>query len=119
MRRAAVLLALPAVLLAGCANPSPSGGTPPPAPTTTSAPAPAPTTTAAGKTVTVDGVVQRGVEPGCLILHTATGTYELIGSTASSAPVSSSVQVSGVVRTDLLSHCQQGPILQVSSLTRH
>ncbi len=62
MRRAAAAV-LFALLAAGCANPGPGS-----APAATSA---APTSAApteeptGGPTVTVDGVVERGVEPGC------------------------------------------------------
>jgi hypothetical protein len=119
MRRAAAAV-LFVLLAAGCANPgsgsgSGSGSTPPPPATTSAAPAPAPT--GAG-TVTVDGVVEKGVEPGCLVLRAGTKSYLLMGVQASAAPTAVPVRVTGELVTDVASYCQQGTPLQVTTLTR-
>ena len=123
MRRLAAALGLAAALLAaGCADPgsgsgSGSGAAPPP-PTIT---APAPTSAApptAGPTVTVDGVVEKGVEPGCLVLKAGRTSYLLQGAAASSAPVAVPVRVSGQLLQNVASYCQQGTPLEVSSVTR-
>jgi hypothetical protein len=117
MRRtaAAVLLAL---LAAGCANPgsgsgSGSGSGNPPA--TTTAPTSAPPT--AGS-VTVDGVVEKGVEPGCLVLRAGGRSYLLQGVRAAAAPTAVPVRVTGELVENVVSYCQQGVPLQVSSISR-
>jgi hypothetical protein len=129
MRRvaAALVLAASALLAAGCAtsgtgsgsgSSSGSGGAPPPASTTT---APAPTSAAPptdGPTVTVDGVVERGVEPGCLVLRAGTESYLLEGPEASKAPVAVPIRVSGEILLNVASYCQQGTPLQVSTIAR-
>lgn len=123
MRRAVVALVL-ALLAAGCGNEVNSGGPPRPAPTTTAAPTAAPTVapTAApatgGPQVTVDGVIEHGVEPGCLVLRTGTKSYLLQGAQASSAPVAVPVRVTGELVQNVASYCQQGAPLQVTTLTR-
>jgi hypothetical protein len=111
MRHAApaVLLAL---LAAGCAGPGP--GTPPPPPATA---APTPAATTAG-TLTVDGVVERGVEPGCLVLRAGARSYLLQGAAASGAPIAVPVRVSGALLTGVASYCQQGTPLEVASISR-
>jgi hypothetical protein len=134
MRRVAaalVLAAAAALLAAGCATSgtgsgsgagsssgSGSAGAPPPATTTT---APAPTSAAPptdGPTVTVDGVVERGVEPGCLVLRAGSESYLLEGPQASKAPVAVPIRVSGEILLNVASYCQQGTPLQVSTITR-
>jgi hypothetical protein len=124
MRRAAAAL-LFALLAAGCANPgsgSGSGGPPPPAPTSTAPtstlPVPVPPPVTGGPTVTVDGVVEKGVEPGCLVLRAGTKSYLLMGVQASAAPTAVPVRVTGELVTDVASYCQQGTPLQVTTLTR-
>jgi hypothetical protein len=121
MRRlAAALVLASAALLAGCATTgSGSGGatTPPPA-TTPATTAPAPSTDPTSGAVTVDGVVEKGVEPGCLVLKTGSQNYLLQGAQASSAPLAVPVRVTGQVRADLLSYCQQGTPLEVAAVIR-
>jgi hypothetical protein len=129
MRRlaAALALAASALLAAGCADPgtgpgsgSGSGAAPPPATTTTTTP-PAPTSAGpptAGPTVTVDGVVEKGVEPGCLVLRAGSTSYLLQGAVASSAPVAVPVRVSGQLLDNVASYCQQGTPIEVSSIIR-
>jgi hypothetical protein len=121
MRRLAALLLV--LLTAGCATAgSRAGAVPTSSPTSStpsrSASSPAP----AGGTVTVDGVVQRGVEPGCLVLRAGTKSYLLVkgdGSTsATGVPVAVPVRVSGRVLTGIASYCQQGTPLAVTAVTR-
>ncbi|HST67053.1 MAG TPA: hypothetical protein VLM05_17880 [Mycobacteriales bacterium] len=119
MRRiaAAVLLGL---LAAGCADAgSGSGGPPPPPPVATSTPPhPQPQPLPTEGPITVDGVVEKGVEPGCLVLKAGTKSYLLQGAQASSAPLAVPVRVSGELVTNVASYCQQGAPLQVSSISR-
>jgi hypothetical protein len=120
MRRlaAAVLLVLLG-LATGCATAGSGAGAPPtsPAPSPPT-PSPAPS----GGTLTVDGVVQRGVEPGCLVLRAGTKSYLLVkgdGSTsATGVPVAVPVRVRGQILTGIASYCQQGTPLAVTAVTR-
>ena len=104
MRRAAAAVLL-ALLATGCADPG--SGAPPPAP--------APAT---GGSLTVDGVVEKGVEPGCLVLRAGAKSYLLQGAQASGAPLAVPVRVSGDPVDNVASYCQQGTPLQVTSITR-
>jgi hypothetical protein len=117
MRRAAAAVLL-ALLAAGCAGTGSGSAAPPPPtnPPTSAAPTAAPTT--GGGRVTVDGVIERGVEPGCMVLRTGTKSYLLQGAQASSAPVAVPVRVTGELVENVASYCQQGVPLQVTTLTR-
>ncbi|HKT01114.1 MAG TPA: DUF5818 domain-containing protein, partial [Rugosimonospora sp.] len=67
--------------------------------------------------LTLSGTVEQGVEPGCLILRTDTGKgYELSPGNHVQLKVGDQVVVTGKVATGMMSHCQQGPIFQVSSV---
>lgn len=114
MRRAAAAVLL-ALLAAGCANPGSGSGAPPPPPASTSA-APAPTPS--GGTLTVDGVVERGVEPGCLVLRAGARSYLLQGAQASAAPVAVPVRVTGELVENVASYCQQGTPFHVATISR-
>jgi hypothetical protein len=116
MRRAVVAVLL-ALLAAGCASTGTGSNAPPP---TTGAPTVAPTgaPTTGGAQVTVDGVIERGVEPGCLVLRTGTKSYLLQGAQASGAPVAVPVRVTGELVENVASYCQQGTPLQVATLSR-
>jgi hypothetical protein len=118
MRRAAAAVLL-ALLAAGCANPgSGPGSAATTVPSSTgSAPVPSPPPTD-GPTVTVDGVVEHGVEPGCLVLRAGAKSYLLQGAEASGAPVAVPVRVSGELVQNVASYCQQGTPLQVASISR-
>ena len=132
MRRlaAAVLFVLLGVAAAGCATAgSGTGGTgtggtggtvSPSAPSSTAAPTPSPT--GSGSSITVDGVVEHGVEPGCLVLRTGSTSYLLLrgdgGEAAENVPVAVPVRVRGEVITGIASYCQQGTPLLVDTVTR-
>ena len=134
MRRA--LLSLPAVaavlLLSGCGDPTPAdpgtgpdGGAPsiaaPTSPATTR-PIPPPVDptksgvpTASGRPITVDGVVEAGVEPGCKLLTAAGGQYQVLGE---NIPVGVPVRVTGVLLPGVLTTCQQGTPMRVTKVQR-
>lgn len=121
------------VLLAGCANgggpednvtPIPSDSslpTPTASPTVTSMPIPTslptvPSKTAGAGEVVVTGVVEViEVEGGCRALRTPGQNYELQGGDPNALKVGARVTVRGVIRDDLLTICQIGPVLQVIS----
>jgi hypothetical protein len=118
MRRlaAAVLFVL---LAAGCASSGSGAGAPP----TSAAPPPSASSPApSGGTVTVDGVVRHGVEPGCLVLRAGATSYLLLngdGSTsATGVPIAVPVRVSGRILTGIASYCQQGTPIAVTTVTR-
>jgi hypothetical protein len=134
MRRA--LLSLPAVaavlLLSGCGDPTPAdpgsgpgGGAPstavPTSPATTRPVSPPvdPTKpggpTASGRPITVDGVVEAGVEPGCKVLTAAGTQYQVLGE---NIPVGVPVRVTGVLQPGVLTTCQQGTPIWVTKVQR-
>jgi len=59
--------------------------------------------------------VEEGVEPGCVILpDERTGRrFNLIGGDTTVIKIGARVTVVGILRTGLMSHCQQGQIVQV------
>lgn len=129
MRRlaAAVLFVLLGLAGTGCAaagSGSAGGGstatTGPPTHTGSSA-APTPVPTESGS-ITVDGIAERGVEPGCLVLRTGSKSYLLLrsdgGEAAENVPVAVPIRVHGDVITDIASYCQQGTPLLVRTITR-
>ena len=63
--------------------------------------------------IEVTGVVEAGVENGCVILRTATETYQLMGSTDPLLQPGERVTVVGRPQQDLATTCQQGTPLQV------
>ncbi|WP_051802411.1 hypothetical protein [Actinocatenispora sera] len=94
-------------------SPTPSTGAPRP-----SQPAPTKSAPASGTVRTFTGTVTRGVEPGCTILRSSGGTYELVGADAAAKKVlqpQASVEVRGYLEHGLMSHCMQGPMLKVVS----
>ena len=125
MRRLAAALLL-AVLAAGCAMSGSGSASSPsasrPAPTTT------PTTTLPSAppeptgTVRLKGVVEHGVEPGCLVLRAAGKSYTLLqgadATPATGVPVSVPVEVEAKVLTGVASYCQQGTLLMVVRISR-
>ena len=134
MRRA--LLSLPAVaavlLLSGCGDPTPAdpgtgpgGGAPSTAvPTSpaTSRPIPPPVDptkpgvpAASGRPITVDGVVEAGVESGCKVLTAAGTQYQVLGD---NIPVGVPVRVTGVLQPGVLTTCQQGTPIRVTKVQR-
>jgi hypothetical protein len=67
-----------------------------------------------GPRLTLTGTVTEGVERGCLLLE----GYLLINGPADVVRAGVKVRVTGTVRTDLVSTCQQGTPFMVSSATR-
>ncbi len=64
------------------------------------------------------GTMTKGVEPGCLILRTSQGNFELVGTSAQTRQVlrpDADVVVRGYQQKGLMSHCMQGKILKVVS----
>lgn len=122
------LLALPAVagalLLSGCGDPARepgSGGTDPTtsAPTRSTVPLPPVPTgvpTESGRPVTVEGIVEEGVEPGCKVLTAGASSYLLLGGT--DVPTGVPVRVEGMLTPGVLSTCQQGTPLRVTDVQR-
>ncbi|HEY7103689.1 MAG TPA: hypothetical protein VH573_18780 [Mycobacteriales bacterium] len=134
MRRpaAAVLFVLLGLVATGCADAgSGSAGAGAGAPTGSSAAPPTPVSSTAAPTpsapvesgsITVDGVVEHGVEPGCLVLRTGSKSYLLLrsdgGEEAENVPVAVPIRVQGDVITGIASYCQQGTPLLVRTVTR-
>ena len=120
------------LLTPGCAQsanpendvtPSASGGSPQPSfqplPVPTSLPSTA--TPAPGKDeVVVTGTVEMmGIEGGCKVLRdTANKVYELKGGDPNVLSVGARVTVRGKIRTDIMTICQVGPVLEVISSQR-
>jgi hypothetical protein len=137
MRHLAAALLVAAVLAAGCATTGSGSGGPSsvPAPTlptsalpTSALPTPPPTSALPAPppeptgTLTLTGVVERGVEPGCLVLKASGKSYTLLSGSGSSpatgVPLSVPVQVVGSVATGMASYCQQGTLLKVVRVSR-
>jgi len=128
MNRAKLLCLAAGLLLAvgaaGCADPgrdeggSGQGGgaaAPSTAAPTTTPPTTPPTARPAGS-VTVTGTVSRGVEPGCLLLDAGGARYLLVGGERAELRPGRRLAVTGRVDRSLLSTCQQGEPLVVSSI---
>lgn len=75
-----------------------------------------PVTGRPNRTKTVRGVVSDGVEPGCLLLDTGTQTLQLLGVRPAQAPPGDRVVVTGTLRPDLATTCQQGTAFQVTAI---
>jgi hypothetical protein len=137
-----------ALLLSGCGNATDratdratdqaAGGDPTTAaPTTTAVPTPVPvpstpssvpTGTATkrpgppgipigtGRPITVDGIVEGGVEPGCKVLTSGSTMYLILG--GKDVPLGVPVRVEGILQPGVLSTCQQGTPLRVTSVKR-
>lgn len=65
--------------------------------------------------LTLTGTVEKGVEPKCLLLtDNKTGLQvNLTGGDPAIVKAEATVTVTGVIRKDLMSYCQQGQIFQV------
>jgi len=133
MRQTTVLrplagLLLAVALLAACADQDASGGAagggsdPTTAPETLPTAPTTPTSTTApgspGKSqITATDTLRDGVEPGCVLLEAEQSTvYLLVGGDRGKLTAGGRVQVTGVLSPDLLSTCQQGQPLLVSSI---
>jgi hypothetical protein len=107
-------IALTALLLAGCADDG-GGGPPAAAPTPTPTPS-APVTSAPAGKVQVTGRIEAGVEAGCKILVADSGGgYLLVGGPSDVLKEGARVQVEGTVEAGMVTTCQQGQPLKVSS----
>jgi hypothetical protein len=69
-----------------------------------------------GKPVSVDGIIEEGVEPGCKVLTAGSTMYLILG--GKDVPTGVPVRVEGVLQPGVLSTCQQGTPLRVTSVTR-
>ncbi len=111
--------------LGGCGGGGDDDAADDPAPTTSS-PTPSPTNTGPlppdvprdpkAKTVTVSGRVSLGVEPGCTLLESNGRLYLLLGAAAAGVKEGDGVRVTGTTAPDVMTTCQQGLPLQVTSL---
>ena len=127
MRRLAAALLL-AVLSAGCATSGPGSAPGSGRPTSAPASSPAPTTSLADPppeptgTVRLKGVVERGVEPGCVVLRAGGKSYTLLqgadATPAKGVPLSVPVEVEATLLTGVASYCQQGTLLKVVRVSR-
>lgn len=70
-----------------------------------------------GVVITVVGVVTEGVENGCKILATGSGSGYLLLGGGADTPYGARVRVTGEVRPDIMTTCQQGTPLVVRSVT--
>jgi hypothetical protein len=62
------------------------------------------------------GRLEAGVER-CIVLRTDDGkTYEMLNADPTTFVVGTRVRVRGVIRTDMMSFCMQGPIVEVSQI---
>jgi Protein of unknown function (DUF5818) len=120
-------LLLAVALLAGCGDPdardggAASGGSGPTTVPETLPTAPPPTTkpgSPGGSEITATGTLHDGVEPGCVLLRTdqGGGVYLLVGGDRNELRAGGRVQVTGRLVPDLLSTCQEGQPLRVSSI---
>lgn len=99
------------------ASPSPSGPTGTVGPSRT----PPASTPPAGSEETHRGTIRRGVEPGCLILHSPDGQFELVGANPRTQRLltpNATVVVHGYRQKGMMSHCMQGTIFKVVSAER-
>jgi hypothetical protein len=66
--------------------------------------------------VTLTGTVERvDLEGGCTVLRTGGKTYELKGGDPKVLRTGAKVVVHGAIRTDIMTICQMGPVLEVLS----
>lgn len=65
---------------------------------------------------TVRGLLNPGVEAGCLLLETDAKTLVLLGVRPADVPLGSRVVVTGTLRPDLATTCQQGTAFQVTAI---
>ena len=68
------------------------------------------------KAVTIDGVIEAGVEPGCKVLTAGNTKFLILG--GSDVPMGVPVRVEGTLQPGVLSTCQQGTPLRVTSVKR-
>jgi Protein of unknown function (DUF5818) len=124
---AATLVVTGVLVLGGCGSATPltpgdsgpsstAAGPSPTQPKLTPSPSPPATTNPATGQVELVGRLEEGVER-CVVLRTDSGkTYEMLDADPSRLVVGARVRVRGVIRTDVMSYCMQGPIVQVSDV---
>lgn len=66
--------------------------------------------------IEIVGVVEAGVERGCMLLRTATELYQLTGSVDPIIRPGAHLTVRGRPRPDLMTTCQQGVPFQVTEV---
>ncbi|NUT51489.1 MAG: copper chaperone PCu(A)C [Saccharothrix sp.] len=86
-----------------CATPTTATTAP-----TTTATTPTGSSPPASPVTTLRGLVQEGVEPGCLVLNTGTGQFLLLGADPQVVRAGAEVVVEGVARPGQATTCQQG-----------
>lgn len=96
--------------------PLPSTPTSVPTGTATKRPGPPGIPIGSGRPITVDGIIESGVEPGCKVLTAGSTMYLLLGS--EDVPMGVPVRVEGVLQPGVLSTCQQGTPLRATSVKR-
>ena len=71
-----------------------------------------------GSPTTLTGMLEAGVESGCVVLVAPDGTVlaNLVGVDTASAPVGSQVEVSGQFEPDMMTTCQQGKPFAVAEV---
>jgi hypothetical protein len=89
--------------------------TQPPSDEPTFAPTPVPSGKPDQRSTTVSGTISLGVEAGCLMLNAGKAQYQLVGGDRNLLRAGRTVKVVGVIRTDLLTTCQQGTPLVVQT----
>jgi hypothetical protein len=124
-RRFAVAALIP-FALGACANNVSPAGAPVPSASAVTLPAessPARTSPSgkpsSGGGETITGKVTAGVEPNCLLLQNATGSYLLVfrdPALSSAAPVGAQVTLVGQSQPKMMTTCQQGIPFVVSSV---
>jgi hypothetical protein len=68
------------------------------------------------RAVTIDGVIEAGVEPGCKVLTAGNTRFLILG--GDDVPLGVPVRVEGTLQPGVLSTCQQGTPLRVTSVKR-
>lgn len=98
---------------------SPSITVSPPIPVSPSTPVVPPTKPGkpggSARPITIDGVVESGVEPGCKVLTANGAAYQVIGG---QVPVGVPVRITGVLQPGVLTTCQQGTPIRVTKVER-
>jgi hypothetical protein len=134
----ALVVAGAVLLLAACGNATvqpgsgstdqPTAGTSASAPTTSANPMPVPSgggtfhpgptgiPVGSPKAVTIDGVIEAGVEPGCKVLVAGNTKFLILG--GNDVPMGVPVRVEGTLQPGVVSTCQQGTPLRVTSVKR-
>jgi hypothetical protein len=114
---AAVAVAL--TLTTGCARSGTGGDASPPAERTTGGTMNSPALSAPGPTVTLQGTVSMGVEPGCIILDADDGqSYLLLDGDREIIMSGGRIEVEAVLEPDIMTTCQQGTPVTVLSVRR-